>query len=124
MSTLIDVQTCVRCPQLVASRRQIVHGCGDPRSRVVFVGEAPGHRGADRTGVPFSGDKSGRTLRRILVALGLAASEDPADVGGLRCFITNAVRCCPPANRTPTPREIAACAPFLQRELDLLDPRV
>jgi uracil-DNA glycosylase len=122
MIHLIEQQECARCPQLVASRSRIVHGYGDPRGRVVFVGEAPGRRGADRTGLPFSGDKSGRTLRRILVILGLANGDDPADATGLRCFITNAVRCCPPGNRTPTPGEVAACAPFLARELELLDP--
>src|SRR5690349_16461869 len=67
MLQLLDDQTCDRCPMLVASRRQIVHGYGDPRSRVVFVGEAPGRHGADRTGTPFSGDKSGRALQRILL---------------------------------------------------------
>ncbi|HWQ13297.1 MAG TPA: uracil-DNA glycosylase [Roseiflexaceae bacterium] len=121
---LIEDQSCARCPRLVASRRRIVHGCGDLTAGVVFVGEAPGRHGADRTGVPFSGDKSGRTLRRILLALGLAETEDPADVAGLRCFVTNAVRCCPPGNRTPAPAEVAACAPYLARELDLLEPRL
>jgi len=123
-TAICDDQGCARCPALVASRRRIVHGRGDVASGVVFVGEAPGQRGADRTGVPFSGDKSGRTLRRILLALGLAVTEDPVDVAGLRCFITNAVRCCPPGNRTPTPSEVAACAPFLARELDALDAQI
>lgn len=122
MRHLLEDQSCARCPKLAASRRRIVHGCGDHTAGVVFVGEAPGQRGADRTGVPFSGDKSGRTLRRILLEIGLAASPEPADAAGLRCFITNAVRCCPPANRTPTPAEVAACAPLLARELDVLDP--
>lgn len=124
MMQLIAHQDCTRCPQLVASRSRIVHCCGSLASRIVFIGEAPGQRGADRTGLPFSGDKSGRTLRRILLALGLAKSDDPADVAGLRCFVTNAVRCCPPANRTPTPAEVAACAPFLARELEQLDPQL
>ena len=54
MSYLLDDQSCVRCPALVASRRRIVHGYGDPSARIVFIGEAPGRHGADRTGVPFS----------------------------------------------------------------------
>lgn len=113
---------CTRCPALVASRTQIVPGYGDPTARIVFVGEAPGRHGADRTGVPFSGDKSGRALQRILIALGLMQESEPTEQPTLRCYITNAVRCCPPANRTPTLREQANCAPFLHAELDALDP--
>jgi DNA polymerase len=74
--------------------------------------------------VPFSGDKSGRRLRRIQLTLGLALTADDTDVAGLRCFVTNTARCCPPDNRTPTPREVAACAPYLARELDAINPRV
>lgn len=121
---LLCNQTCARCPALAASRRQIVHGAGDATSRVAIVGEAPGRHGADVTGVPFSGDKSGRVLGRTLRELGLSASEDLAQTSGLRCFVTNAVRCCPPGNRTPAPAEVTACAPLLARELDLIDPLV
>jgi DNA polymerase len=120
---LLDDQSCARCPALVASRRRIVHGRGDATSRVVFIGEAPGRHGADRTGVPFSGDRSGRVLGWALRALGLASGEDLA-AGGLRCFVTNTVRCCPPGNRTPAPAEVAACAPLLARELEATDPLV
>jgi len=77
MVRLLDDQTCARCPALAASRSRIVHGYGDPGARVVFVGEAPGQHGADRSGVPFSGDKSGRALQRILIALGRADEEQP-----------------------------------------------
>ena len=93
---------CTRCPALVASRTQIVPGYGDPTARIVFVGEAPGRHGADRTGVPFSGDKSGRALQRILIALGLMQESEPTE--------------------RPTLREQANCAPFLHAELDALDP--
>jgi DNA polymerase len=115
---------CARCPALVASRSRIVGGYGDHLARIVFVGEAPGRHGADRTGVPFCGDKSGRALQRILIALGLMLDSAPTDAPQLRCFVTNVVRCCPPANRTPTPAEQAACAPFLAAELDALDPQI
>jgi DNA polymerase len=124
MLRLLDDQQCVRCPALVASRRCIVHGYGDPQARIVFIGEAPGQHGADRSGVPFSGDKSGRVLQRILIGLGLAEEPAPALRPRLRCFLTNVVRCCPPANRAPTPAEVANCAPFLTFELDSIDPRV
>jgi DNA polymerase len=124
MISLLDEQSCARCPALVASRSRIVHGYGDPSARIVFIGEAPGRHGADRTGVPFSGDKSGRVLQRILIDLGLSSEHAPTERPQLRCFITNAVRCCPPANRTPTPREQTNCAPFLVAELEAIDPRI
>ncbi len=124
MIRLIDDQSCARCPALVASRRRIVHGYGDPSARIVFIGEAPGRHGADRTGVPFSGDKSGRALQRILIELGLLEDQQPSDRPQLRCFVTNIVRCCPPANRTPALREQASCAPFLAAELDAIDPQM
>jgi DNA polymerase len=124
MIYLLDDQTCARCPGLVASRSRIVHGYGDPSTRIMFIGEAPGQRGADRTGVPFSGDKSGRTLQRMLIELELSADRQPSERPQLRCFVTNIVRCCPPANRTPTPCEQANCAPFLAAELDAIDPQI
>lgn len=122
MRTLLHDQTCIRCTALVASRRRIVHGYGDLAAGIVFIGEAPGRHGADRTGIPFSGDRSGRVLRRMLVQLGLANSD--AATATLGCFITNVVRCCPPDNRTPTGAEISACTPWLDAELDQLAPRL
>jgi uracil-DNA glycosylase len=124
MIQLLDGQSCACCPALVASRRRIVHGYGDPSARIVFIGEAPGRHGADRTGVPFSGDKSGRALQRMLIDLGMSEDQQPNDQPQLRCFVTNIVRCCPPANRTPTLREQASCAPFLAAELDAIDPQI
>jgi len=120
----LNIQYCMRCPALVGSRKRIVHGYGDRQSRIVFIGEAPGRHGADRTGVPFSGDKSGRALQRILIALDLMDEPAPVDAPNLRCFVTNVVRCCPPGNRTPTAAEQAACVPFLARELEALDPYI
>src|SRR5688500_20399460 len=120
MIHLLNEQTCTRCPALAAGRSRIVHGYGDPAARVVFVGEAPGRHGADRTGVPFSGDKSGRTLQRIWIELGLSDERAPADARRLRCFVTNVVRCCPPKNLPSTPAEQSNCAPFLAYELDRL----
>lgn len=119
-TALLATQDCVRCPLLVASRQRIVHGYGDPASRIVLIGEAPGRHGADKTGIPFSGDRSGARLRRMLEALGLA---DPGS-GQLRCFVTNAVRCCPPNNRTPTAHEVANCTAFLDAELKAIAPRL
>jgi DNA polymerase len=122
MVTLLHHQDCGRCPALVASRRRIVHGYGDAASGIVFIGEAPGRHGADQTGIPFWGDRSGRVLRRILVRVGLASDETAGAT--LRCFITNTVRCCPPGNRTPAPREVCACSEWLHMELDIIKPRL
>lgn len=121
MPHILHDQTCTRCPVLVNSRVRIVHGMGAPNAQVVFVGEAPGRHGADQSGIPFWGDKSGRILHQVLVDLGLAAPDDPHS---RRCFVTNLVRCCPPQNRTPLPSEIAACTPFLHAELSALHPRI
>jgi DNA polymerase len=119
---IVNQQDCMRCPALVASRSRIVHGYGNIDSGIVFIGEAPGRHGADRSGLPFSGDKSGRVLRRMLRELGLLV--DRQGVEYLGCFLTNVIRCCPPGNRTPLPREVARCADWLDLELVALNPRI
>lgn len=125
MQTIHVAQGCVRCPELVANRRCIVHGYGPPKARVLFVGEAPGYKGADLTGVPFTRDRSGVRFQQLLMELGLSDESDPrAEQPRLRCFVTNVVRCNPPANRTPTRVEIAHCLPHLWQELELLQPEV
>lgn len=89
-------------------------------SRFLVVGLAPGVRGANRTGRPFTGDFAGMLLYRTLIEFGFAAGEyaaDPADGMTLfGCRVTNAVRCVPPAN-LPTPAESASCNPFLTNEM-------
>ena len=117
---------CSRCPELVANRRCIVSGYGDPQAQLMIVGEAPGHRGADRTGVPFTGDRSGRRLQALLIGLGLSAESDLAlPAPRLRgVFVTNVVRCNPPGNRNPTAVEVANCASYLWDELQRIRPRV
>jgi uracil-DNA glycosylase family 4 len=120
---------CRRCAALVANRRCIVHGYGlnggKPPLRIVFVGEAPGRKGADLTGVPFTRDRSGVRLQQALIELGLSDEHDPrSPQPRLRCFITNVVRCNPPANRTPRQHEIENCLPYLWQEIDLLRPDV
>lgn len=123
---MLPVAGCTRCPELAANRRCIVPGYGDPQARLMIVGEAPGYRGADRTGVPFTSDRSGRRLQALLIALGLSAATDPAlpapQLQGV--FVTNVVRCNPPANRNPTAAEVANCAPYLREELQRVRPQV
>lgn len=117
---------CSLCPALAANRQRIVHGYGDEHARLMIVGEAPGYLGADRTGVPFTGDRSGRRVQALLIRLGLSEESDPA-VAAPRLrgvFISNVVRCNPPGNRNPTPAEVANCTPFLRRELEAIRPAV
>jgi uracil-DNA glycosylase len=117
---------CTLCPALVANRQRIVPGYGDPQARVLLVGEAPGYLGADRTGVPFTGDRSGRRVQGLLIRLGLSEETDPA-VAAPRLrgvYLTNVVRCNPPGNRNPTPAEMVNCAPYLADELAAIRPQV
>jgi DNA polymerase len=107
-----DLGDCQRCP-LVRGRRNIVFGVGAPRARLVLVGEGPG-REEDERGEPFVGE-AGRLLDRMLFAIGLERSE---------VYICNVIKCRPPGNRDPEPGEIAACRPFLERQLAAIAPEM
>ena len=125
LSGLRVAEGCTRCPVLVANRQCIVHGYGWTHSRVVFVGEAPGYKGGDLTGIPFTRDRSGVRLQRMLIDLALSEETDPRVARPrLRCFVTNVVRCNPPSNRTPTRAEITNCLPYLWQELERLQPEI
>jgi uracil-DNA glycosylase len=108
---------CVRCDALVKCRAQVVPGHGAAPAMVAFVGLAPGRLGGDRTGIPFSGDRSGELLRLMIARAYLG-----------RVFITNVVRCNPRdgrgRNRDPSAREIANCRNHLAAELAVVRPRV
>jgi DNA polymerase len=92
---------------------------GSPNARIMFIGEAPGRKGADRTRVPFSGDQSGANLDRFLTSIDLKRED---------IFITSAALCNPRtesgANRKPTQKELANCSAFLRRTIQLINPRV
>jgi DNA polymerase len=107
-----EVRTCTRC-RLHETRTQAVPGEGDPSTEVVFVGEGPGFN-EDRQGRPFVG-RAGDLLVRLLGSIGWRRED---------VFITNVVKCRPPDNRDPEPDEIAACEPYLRRQLEVLDPAV
>jgi uracil-DNA glycosylase family 4 len=109
----LSVTGCERCPDLVASRSRIVDGVGPPGADLLFVGEAPGGT-EDAEGEPFVG-RSGDVLDEELRAVGL----DRADVR-----ITNCVRCRPPENRDPRAGELANCRPYLEREIEAVDPEL
>jgi uracil-DNA glycosylase family 4 len=122
---------CPACPRLVAYRaanraehpdwfNAPVPSFGPAEARLLVVGLAPGVRGANRTGRPFTGDHAGVLLYQTLLRFGLAAGQyraDPHDGLALKnCRIANAVRCVPPGN-LPQPSEVAACNRFLRSEL-------
>jgi DNA polymerase len=108
----VEVAVCTRCP-LSATRTLAVPGEGHPDTEVVFVGEGPGYN-EDQQGRPFVG-AAGNLLNELLRQIGWKRQE---------VFITNVVKCRPPGNRDPEPHEIEACAPFLRRQLEILDPAV
>lgn len=139
-----EVVTCRACPRLVAWRELVgrdkraafrdevywarpVPGFGDPAARLVVVGLAPAAHGANRTGRLFTGDRSGDWLFAAMFRAGLANQPYSIHAGdGLElrgAWIAAPVKCAPPDNR-PTPAERDACAPFLHRELEVLQPRV
>ncbi|NBU21468.1 uracil-DNA glycosylase [bacterium] len=107
-----ELQNCQRC-KLSCGRTHIVFGEGNPRARLVFVGEGPGEQ-EDLQGRPFVG-KAGQLLDRMIAALGLSKNE---------VYILNIVKCRPPGNRNPEMDEITACSPFLYKQLELIQPQV
>ena len=107
-----EALACTRCP-LAPTRTNVVFGVGDEHADLMFVGEGPG-ADEDRTGEPFVG-RAGRLLTALIEGIGLTR----ADV-----YIANVVKCRPPGNRDPQPIEIESCRPFLERQLDLVDPKV
>jgi DNA polymerase len=105
-----EVRVCTRC-KLAAGRTNAVPGEGSPDTEVVLIGEAPGFN-EDRLGRPFIG-RAGDLLVKLLGSVEWRRDD---------VFITNVVKCRPPDNRDPEPDEVAACAPYLKRQLEVLDP--
>jgi len=107
-----EIRVCTKC-RLHQTRTKAVPGEGDSETEVIFVGEGPGFN-EDRQGRPFIG-RAGDLLVKLLASIGWRRED---------VFITNVVKCRPPDNRDPQPDEIAACAPYLRRQLEVLDPAV
>ena len=105
-----EVRICTRC-RLADGRMNAVPGEGSPDTEVVLIGEGPGAN-EDRLGRPFIG-RAGDLLTKLLASIGWRRED---------VFITNVVKCRPPDNRDPQPDEVAACAPYLRRQLEILDP--
>jgi DNA polymerase len=107
-----QVAGCTRCP-LSKTRTQTVFGVGNPNADWLIVGEAPGAE-EDRRGEPFVG-RAGQLLNSMLRAIGLAREQ---------VYIANVLKCRPPGNRDPAPGESAECLPYLDRQIDLLRPKI
>jgi uracil-DNA glycosylase family 4 len=139
-----EIIACRKCPRLVSWREEVarvkrraykdqeywgkpVPGFGDPKARILIVGLAPGAHGSNRTGRPFTGDASGGFLYPALYRAGFANQPLAKSRGdGLilkDLYIASVGRCAPPANK-PSPEELNNCQPFLEREIQILKPKV
>lgn len=106
------VRACTLCP-LHTGRTHAVPGEGPANPEIMFIGEGPGFH-EDRQGRPFVGS-AGKLLEELLASIGLTRQQ---------VYIANVVKCRPPGNRDPLPEELAACKPYLERQIELLKPRV
>jgi uracil-DNA glycosylase family 4 len=104
---------CRRCKLCTLGRSQVVFGVGNPKARLMFVGEAPGEE-EDKRGEPFVG-RAGQLLTKIIEAIGLTRDQ---------VYIANVIKCRPPGNRNPEADEVEQCEPFLFRQIDAIQPRV
>lgn len=110
---------CVKCPHLVKSRTQVVFGVGNPKAELMFVGEAPG-ADEDRQGEPFVG-RAGQLLTKIIQAMGFTRED---------VYIGNVLKCRPDmpkgmtGNRKPEPEEMNTCLPWLEKQIELIKPKV
>jgi DNA polymerase len=107
-----EVTECTKCP-LDAGRTKAVFGAGNADAELMFIGEAPGAE-EDRQGLPFVG-RAGQLLNQLLEGIGLKRED---------AFVANILKSRPPGNRDPQPDEIEACWPYLERQIQLIEPRV
>jgi uracil-DNA glycosylase family 4 len=118
-NVVADAATCNRCPAM-CERTAVLSELNGPLSApIMFIGEAPGRKGADQTRVPFSGDQSGKNFDRFLASIDLSREE---------IFITSAALCNPRsdsgANRKPTKGELSNCSNFLRQTMEIINPAV
>lgn len=116
MSKLSDIEAevrdCKKCP-LYKTRNKTVPGEGNPRANIMFIGEGPGAN-EDQKGKPFCG-AAGKFLDELLASIDLKRRD---------VYIGNVVKCRPPGNRDPEPEEIKACLPYLERQIEIIKPKV
>ena len=119
LKLVAEAAACTSCERMADRLAVLGPLNGSLQPRVMFIAEAPGRNGADRTRIPFHGDSSGANFEQLLAGVPLSRDE---------VFITNSVLCSPRkesgANDKPTRREIANCSDFLRRQIELLDPPV
>jgi len=118
-SIIAEAAQCRRCPAMCERTAVLSELNGSLSARILFVGEAPGRKGADQTRIPFSGDQSGKNFDRFLASIGLSRED---------IFITSAALCNPRsesgANRKPSRSELANCSYFLRQTFETIDPEV
>ena len=107
-----EIKECQKC-SLGKSRKNFVFGAGSPNADLMLIGEAPG-ADEDLQGIPFVG-KAGQLLTKIVEAIGLKREE---------VYIANILKCRPPQNRDPQPEEVAQCLPYLNRQIEIIKPKV
>ena len=108
-----EICTCQRCQSLVKNRTKVVPGSGMEHADIMFIGEAPGWH-EDQQGIPFVGP-AGLFLNELISSIGLGRDQ---------VYITNVVKCRPPENRDPLPVEIQACRNWLDRQIELIRPKM
>jgi len=106
---------CEQCLALVKSRKQVTYGFGAVPCKIMFVGEAPGQRGCNITGMPFTRDRSGRYFQHCLQQARFNFEE---------IYTTNICKCSPPGNRNPEDKEIENCLPYLIAEIEKVKPEI
>lgn len=111
---------CGKCPKILESRSRPVPGFGKKEAKIMLVGLAPGKDGADMTGIPFTRDPSGQLLNKMFKVAGISRELD--------VYITNLVKCNPQdskgRNRPPSKKEIFSCAPYLKKEIEIINPKL
>jgi uracil-DNA glycosylase family 4 len=114
---IAEATVCIRCPAMCERTAVLSELNGSVDARIMFIGEAPGRKGADQTRVPFSGDQSGKNFDRFLASIGLGREQ---------IFITSGALCNPRtesgANRKPSKMELNNCSDFLRRTVEIVDP--
>jgi uracil-DNA glycosylase len=108
-----ETKRCKKCGELARTRQNVVFGVGNPHAELMFIGEAPG-ADEDAQGEPFVG-RAGQLLTKIIEGMGLKRSE---------VYIANVLKCRPPENRVPLPEETASCLPYLEKQIEMIRPKV
>lgn len=107
-----EIKGCKKCP-LFETRTNVVPGYGDPNADIMFIGEGPG-KNEDEQGLPFVG-AAGKYLDELLGMIGMKREQ---------VFIANVVKCRPPGNRDPLPEEVQKCWPYLEKQIELIKPKL